>query len=131
MGSEILDATVITMENKFVNAINHFKFVNKKKPSLRKSDEGAWEIEGLMTSLSDMVINNLLELTDGIYKAKEIDFVEETQISSQIDDFINPDTEKMVIPETQVTPRINKETHTLVKLKLKVYRISKKQSLVK
>ena len=78
-----------------------------------------------------MVINNLLELTDGIYKAKEIDFVEETQISSQIDDFINPDTEKMVIPETQVTPHINKETHTLVKLKLKVYRISKKQSLVK
>ena len=119
------------MENKFVNAINHFKFVNKKKPSLCKSDEGAWEIEGLMTSLSDMVINNLLELTDGIYKAKEIDFVEETQISSQIDDFTNPDTEKMVIPETQVTPRINKETHTLVKLKLKVYRISKKQSLVK
>ena len=78
-----------------------------------------------------MVINNLLELTDGTYKAKEIDFVEETQISSQIDDFTNPDTEKMVIPETQVTPRINKGTHTLVKLELKVYRISKKQSLVK
>ena len=40
------------------------------------------------------------------------EFVEETQISSQIDDFTNSVTEKMIIPETQVTPRINKETHT-------------------
>ena len=40
------------------------------------------------------------------------DFVEETQISSMIDDFTNSDTEKMIIPETQVTPRINKEPHT-------------------
>ena len=53
-----------------------------------------------MTSLSDMVTNNLLELTDGTYKVKETDFVEENLISSQIDDFINTDTEKMVIPET-------------------------------
>ena len=65
-----------------------------------------------MMSLSDMVTNILLELTDGTYKVKETDFVEETQISSQIDDFTNSDTDEIVIPETQVTPRINKETHT-------------------
>ena len=51
-----------------------------------------------MTSLSDMVTNNLLELIDGTYKIKETDFVEETQISSQTDDFTYSDTEKMVIP---------------------------------
>ena len=44
-----------------------------------------------------MVTNNLLEFTDGTYKVKETDFVEETQIISQIDDFTNFDTEKMVI----------------------------------
>ena len=77
MGSEILGVTVVTMENKIINAINHIKFVSKKKPSidrilanLRKYDEGTWEIEGLMTSLSDMVTNNLLELTDGTYKGQ-------------------------------------------------------------
>ena len=106
MGSEILDATVVTMENKVINAINHVNFVTKKKPStdrilanLRKSDEETWEIEGLITSLSDMVTNNLLELTDGAYNVKETHFIEETQISSQIDDATNSDTEKMVIPE--------------------------------
>ena len=51
-----------------------------------------------MISLSDMVTTNPLELTNGICKVKEIDFVEETQISSHIDDFTNSDTEKMVIP---------------------------------
>ena len=68
------DATAVTMENKIINAINHIKFVSKKKASidrilanLRKSDEGTWQIEGLMTSLSDMVTNNLLELTNGTY----------------------------------------------------------------
>ena len=107
MRSEILDATVVTMENKIIDAINHIKFVSKNKTSiectlanLRKSDERTWEIEGLMTSLSDMVTNNLLELTDCTYKVKETNFVEETQISSQIDEFTNSDTEKMVIPET-------------------------------
>ena len=65
-------------------------------------------------SLSDMVTNKLLELTDGTYEVTESDFVEETQVSSQIDDFTNSDTEKMVIPETQVTPRIKKETHTTI-----------------
>ena len=113
------DATVVTMENKIINAINHIKFFSKKKPSidriltnLHKSDEGTWEIERMMTSLSNMVTNNLLELTDGTYKLKETDFVEETQITSQIDDFTNSDTGKMVIPEIQFTPLINKETHT-------------------
>ena len=113
------DGTVLTMENKIINAINHIKFVSKKKPSinrilsnLRKSDEGTWEIKGLMTSPSDMVPKNLSEFTDGTYKVKETDFVEETQITSQIDDFTNSDTEKIIIPETQVTPRINKEAHT-------------------
>ena len=83
MGSKISNATVVTMENKIINAINHIKFVSKKKPSidrllanLRKSDVGTWEIEELMTSLSVMVTNNLLELTDGTYKVKETDFVE-------------------------------------------------------
>ena len=73
-----------------------------------------------MTSLSDMVTNNLLDLTDGTYKVKETDFVEETQISSQIDDFANADTEKMVISETQVTPCINKETHTPIPSKAEI-----------
>ena len=45
------------------------------------------------------------------YRPLVTDFVEETQISSQIDDFTNFDTEKMIIPETQVIPGINKETH--------------------
>ena len=52
-----------------------------------------------------------MELTDRTYKVKETDFVEETQISSQIDEFTKSDTEKILIPETQVTHRINKETH--------------------
>ena len=92
------------MENKIINAINHIKFVSKKKPSidsilanLRKSDEGTWEIKGLTTSLSDMVMNDLLKLTDGIYKVKETDVVEETQIIYQIDDFINFDTKKIAV----------------------------------
>ena len=111
MASEILDAIVVTMENMIINAINHVKFISKKKPSINgilanlcKSDEGTWEIEGLITLLSDMVTNNLLELTDSTCKVKETDLVEETQITSQIADFTNSDTEKMVIPETQVTP---------------------------
>ena len=60
------------MEDKIINAINHIKFVSKKKPSielilenLRKSDEDLWGIKGLMMSLSDMVTNNLLELICG------------------------------------------------------------------
>lgn len=84
------------MEGKIINAINHIKFVSNKKPSidsilanLGKSDEATWEIEGLMAPLSDMVTNNLLKLTDGTYKVKETDVVEETQISSQTDYFIN------------------------------------------
>ena len=116
MGSEILDTPVVSMDNKIVNGIIHIKFANKEKPSiyrivenLCKSDEGAWEIEGRMTSL---VTKNLLELTDGTYKVKENNFIEETQINSQTDGFINPDTEKIVIPERKVTPHINKETHT-------------------
>ena len=115
MGPKLLDATVVTMENKIKYAINHTKFVSKKYPSVDricKSDEWTWEIEGLMTPLSDIVTDNFLELIDDTYKVKEIDFVEETQISSQIDDFNNSDTEKMVIPETQVNSRINKVTHS-------------------
>lgn len=60
------------MEDKIINAINHIKFVSKKKPSielilenLRKSDEDLWGIKGLMMSLSDIVTNNLLELICG------------------------------------------------------------------
>lgn len=111
MGSEILDTSVVSMDNKIANWIIHIKFANKKKPSryhivenLRKSDEGAWEIEGRMTSLSNMVTKNLLELTDGTYKAKENIFVEETQISSQIDGFTNPDTEKNSHPWNKSHP---------------------------
>ena len=101
--------------------------------NLRKSDKGTWEIEGLMISLSDMVTNNLLELTDGTYKFKETDFVEETQITFQIDDFTNSNTEKIVIHETQVTPRKNKETYTSIpgKAEIESLQISRKQSLVK
>ena len=139
MGSEILDATVITMESKIINAIDYIKFGSKKKPSidcmlsdLHKFDKGTWEIEELMTALCDMVTNNLLELTDGSYKVKETDFVEETQISSQIGNFTNSDTDKMVITETQVTSRINKLILLCpVKLKLKVYKISKNTTLSK
>ena len=36
-----------------------------------KSDERTWKIEGLITLLSDIVINNVLELTDSTYKVKE------------------------------------------------------------
>ena len=61
-----------------------------------------------MTSLSDVVTNTLLELTDGTYRVKETNVGQETQISSQIDDFTSSDTGKMVIPDTQATPRINK-----------------------
>ena len=121
MRPEILDATVVTMENK-INTINHIKVVSKEKPyigripaNLRKSGEGTWEIEGLMTSLSDVVTNTLLELTDGTYRVKETNVGQETQISSQIDDFTNSDTGKMVIPDTKATPRINK---SLVKWKM-------------
>ena len=46
MRPEILDATVVTMENK-INTINHIKVVSKEKPyicripaNLRKSGEG-------------------------------------------------------------------------------------------
>lgn len=137
MGSEILDTSVVSMDNKIANWIIHIKFANKKKPSryhivenLRKSDEGAWEIEGRMTSLSNMVTKNLLELTDGTYKVKENIFVEETQISSQIDGFTNPDTEKIVIPETKVTPCINKETHTPIPGKAEIQSLQDFQQTV-
>ena len=46
MGLGILVATVVTMENKIINEINHIKFFSKEKPSidcvlanLRKSDD--------------------------------------------------------------------------------------------
>ena len=49
------------MENRIINAINHIKLISKNKPSidrilptLCKSDEETWEIEGLMSSLSDI-----------------------------------------------------------------------------
>ena len=64
------------MENKIINAIKYIKFVTKKRHG-----EGTWETEGLMTSLSNMVISNLLEVTDSTYKVKETDCVEETQIT--------------------------------------------------
>ena len=140
MGSEILDATVVTMESEIINAIDYIKFGSKKKPSidrmlsnLRKFDKGTREMEELMTTVCEVVTNNLLELTDGSYKVKETDFVEETQISSQIGDFTNSDTDKMVIIETQVTSRrINKLILLCpVKLKLKVYKISKNTTLSK
>ena len=71
-----------------------------------------------------------LELT---YNVKETDFVEETQITSHIDDFTNSDTEKMVISETRVTPHINKETHTPIpsKAEIESLQVSRKQSSVK
>ena len=53
-----------------------------------------------------------LERTDGTYKVKETNFVEETQISSQTDNFTNSGTKEIFVPEAQVTSRINKETHT-------------------
>ena len=56
-----------------------------------------------MRSRSDMVTNNLLELSDDTYRVKKIESVEESQISFQIDDVTNPDTEKVVTPEMQVT----------------------------
>ena len=34
MGLEILNATVVTMENKIISEINHIRFVSKKKPSI-------------------------------------------------------------------------------------------------
>ena len=59
-----------------------------------------------------MVTYNLLQLADDTCNVKQTDFVEETQISSQIDDFTYCDTERIVASETKVTPRINKQTHT-------------------
>ena len=53
-----------------------------------------------------------MELTDGTYKVKETDFVVEIRIISQIDEVTYSETEKFVIPETQVTSPVNKETHT-------------------
>ena len=82
-----------------------------------------------MTSLSNMVTKNLLELTDGAYKVKENIFVE-TQISSQIDGFTNPDTEEIVIPETKVTPCINKETHTPIPGKAEIQSLQDFQKTV-
>ena len=48
-----------------------------------------------------MVTNNILELTNGTYKVKETNFVEETQISCRIDDFTNSDTDKLLSPENK------------------------------
>ena len=64
------------MENKIINAIKYVKFVTKEAHG-----EGTWEAEGLMTSLSNMVINNLLEVINSTYKIKETDCVEEIQIT--------------------------------------------------
>ena len=57
------------MENKIINAINHIKFFSEKKPfidrtlaNLHKSDERTWEIEGLIMSLSDILILLLVVL---------------------------------------------------------------------
>lgn len=56
-----------------------------------------------MTSLSEMVDNNVLELIDGNYNFKDTGFVKETQISSQVDS----DTESIVILKRHVTFSIN------------------------
>ena len=104
------------MDTQMLEAINYIRNISKKNMTIDKivtylNNAGASHRD------KELVEANLKEMeTKGIvnnnYKPFVTDFIEETQISCQIDDFTNSDTEKMTIPETQVTPRINKENHT-------------------
>ena len=83
--------------------------IDKTVTYLNNAGASNWDKESVEANLKEMETKGIINEN---YKPLVTDFVEETQISSQIDDFTNSDTEKMIIPETQVTSRINKETHT-------------------
>ena len=76
------------MEGLIYDCINHIKCVSKKKPNFEKN----------LASISklDMIENQLLELSDNVYKIKEKDSIESAfpEIS---------EIETLVINETQMT----------------------------
>ena len=90
-----------------LEAISYFRNVSKKKVTIDKivtyfNNAGAsnWDKESVEANLKEMETKSIINEN---YKPLVTVFVEETQISSLIDDFTNSDTEKMIIPETQVT----------------------------
>ena len=83
--------------------------IDKIVTYLNNAGASNWDKESVEANLKEMETKGIINEN---YKPLLTEFVEETQISSRIDDFTNSVTEKMIIPETQVTPRINKETHT-------------------
>ena len=104
------------MDAQMLETIKYIRNVSKKKVTIDKivtyfNNAGAsnWEKKSVETNMKEMETEGIINEN---YKPLVTDFAEETQISSQIDDFTNSDTKKMIIPVTQVTPRINKETHT-------------------
>ena len=107
-----------------LEAINYIRNVSKKKVTIDKivtylnnASTSNWDKESVETNLKEIETKGIINEN---YKPLVTNFVEETQISSQIDDFTSSDTEKMIIPETQVTPRINKETHTPISGKAEI-----------
>ena len=115
---------IYIMDTQMLEAINYIRNVSKKKVTIDKivtylnnASASNWDKESIETNLKEIETKGIINEN---YKPLVTDFVEETQISSQIDDFTNSDTEKMIIPETQVTPRINKETHTPISGKAEI-----------
>ena len=92
------------MDTQMLEAISYIRNVSKKKVTIDKivtylNNAGAsnWDKESVEANLKEMETKGTINEN---YKPLLTDFVEETQISSQIDDFTNSDTEKMIIPET-------------------------------
>ena len=104
------------MDTQMLELINYIRNVTKKKVTidkivtyLNKAGASNWNKESIEANLKEMETKGIINEN---YESLVTHFIEEIQISSQIDSYTNSDTEKMIIPEIQVTPLINKETNT-------------------
>ena len=94
------------MEGSIYNCINHTKYVRKKKPTFEKllasmsalDTEDNLDVDKLRKLLSGMIENQLLELSDNVYKVKGKNTIE--NVFPEISE-----TETLVINETQMRRR--------------------------
>ena len=92
------------MDAQMLETIKYIRNVSKKKVTIDKivtyfNNAGAsnWEKKSVETNMKEMETEGIINEN---YKPLVTDFAEETQISSQIDDFTNSGTKKMIIPVT-------------------------------
>ena len=94
------------MEGSIYNCISHTKYVRKKKPTFEKllasmselDTEDNLDVDKLRKLLSGMIENQLLELSDNVYKVKGKNTIE--NVFPEISE-----TETLVINETQMRRR--------------------------